>query len=95
MIDHLFTNELFIMLIGFIATGLTTISALPQTIKTLRTRSTKDISLVTYALLNIGLVVWLFYGIILHQLPIIIGNLLSLCFCIPILIMTIFNRRKE
>lgn len=95
MISDLLTNDDFIMVVGFVATGLTTISALPQTIKTLRTRSTKDISLVTYALLNIGLVVWFGYGLLLQQLPIIIGNSISLCFCVPILIITLLNRIKH
>ncbi|MBN1328601.1 MAG: SemiSWEET transporter [Candidatus Heimdallarchaeota archaeon] len=83
-----------IIVFGFVATTLTTLSILPQTIKTIVTRSTKDISLPMYLLMNIGLCFWITYGIFLHQLPIIIGNIITLVFCLPILIIAFINFRK-
>ena len=86
--------DIIILIIGFLATSITTISTLPQIIKTFKTKETKDLSLGMYIILNIGLIVWLIYGIILGELPIIIGNIVSLCLCIPILIMIIYNKEK-
>ncbi len=84
-------NETLIITFGFIATSLTTIALLPQTIKTLVTKSTKDISLPMYLLMNIGICLWIVYGTFIHQLPIIIGNAFALAFSLPILIIAFIN----
>ncbi|MFA5995774.1 MAG: SemiSWEET transporter [Patescibacteria group bacterium] len=63
-----------ITIIGTLAAGCTTISFLPQAIKTIKTRETKDISLLMYVLFIIGITLWLVYGVLLHEWPIIIGN---------------------
>ena len=88
-------NDTLIITFGFIATTLTTLSILPQTVKTLITRSTKDISLPMYLLMNIGICLWIVYGIFLNQLPIIIGNAVALTFGLPILIIAFINFRKS
>jgi MtN3 and saliva related transmembrane protein len=51
-----------------------TIAFLPQAIKTWRTRSTKDISLGTYLIFAIGIALWLIYGLLLHDIPLIAAN---------------------
>jgi|TARA_Y100000310_G_scaffold141354_1_gene140789 MtN3 and saliva related transmembrane protein len=45
--------------IGLIAAALTTSCMLPQAIKTIKTKSTKDISLLMYSILIIGVIFWL------------------------------------
>ncbi|KMQ50444.1 hypothetical protein CHISP_2691 [Chitinispirillum alkaliphilum] len=64
--------------IGILAGTLTTISFLPQVIKTLQTRSTKDLSLVMYSLFTCGVFLWLLYGIGLGEIPIILSNTVTL-----------------
>jgi len=88
-------NDTLIITFGFIATTLTTLSILPQTVKTLITRSTKDISLPMYLLMNIGICLWIVYGIFLDQLPIIIGNAVALTFSLPILIIAFINFKRS
>jgi len=88
-------DERILIIVGFVATGLTTSSSFPQVTKTLRTRKTDDISLPMYCLLVFGLFVWLVYGIMLEQLPIIIGNCIGFCLNVPILIIVIRNIRKR
>ncbi len=79
--------------IGFVAAMLTTVSFVPQTFKTLRTRSTSDLSPLMYALFCSGVFGWLLYGIFKHDLPIILANLIT--FVLAALIMyTIVKRRK-
>ncbi|MEM2121150.1 MAG: SemiSWEET transporter [Candidatus Woesearchaeota archaeon] len=79
----------FITIIGFLAAACSTISFLPQAIKTIRTKSTKDLSLGTYFLITTGISLWLIYGILLKDLPIITANGIALVFAMTILIMII------
>jgi MtN3 and saliva related transmembrane protein len=64
----------YIKIIGLLAGICTTLAFLPQVIKTWRSRSTKDISLGMFLLLVLGLVLWLAYGLLLNDLPIILAN---------------------
>jgi MtN3 and saliva related transmembrane protein len=66
--------------IGLIAAILTTFSFLPQMIKTWQTKSAKDVSFVMLISFNIGIFLWLIYGIFLRQLPIILANAVTLFF---------------
>ena len=60
--------------IGFCAAVLTTLGFLPQVIKTWRTRSTKDISLGMFMVLCVGIILWITYGVLRADTPLIIGN---------------------
>ena len=68
----------FIILIGFLAAILTTISFVPQVIKTMQTKHTEDISLVMYVLLVIGIFLWFIYGIYIDSMPVIAANAVTL-----------------
>ncbi len=61
-------------LLGYVAGILTTVAFLPQVIKTFRTRSTKDISLLMWVLLFTGVLCWLVYGFLLRSGPVIVAN---------------------
>jgi len=76
-------------IIGLAAAALTTISFLPQVIQAFRTKHTKDISLYTFLVLSIGIILWIVYGILIKELPIILANGATLILCISILIMKI------
>jgi MtN3 and saliva related transmembrane protein len=60
--------------IGYFAGFLTSVSQLPQVIRVIKTRETKSISLWTYLILFTGIVLWLIYGILTEDLPLIIAN---------------------
>jgi MtN3 and saliva related transmembrane protein len=72
-------------LIGILAGILTTSAFLPQVVKTIRTKSTKDISLGMFSVTATGLALWLTYGILAGALPVIIANAFSLPLCLTIL----------
>ncbi len=74
-------------LIGLIAAICTTSSFVPQVIKILRSKRTQDVSLVMYAILTTGLFLWLVYGFILHDIPLILANLISLTLSLSVLIL--------
>jgi MtN3 and saliva related transmembrane protein len=63
-----------ITLIGLGAAFCTTIAFLPQVIQTWRTRSTKDLSLPMFAVFTTGIALWLVYGLIIHDAPLIAAN---------------------
>ncbi len=65
-------------IIGFIAGTLTTISFLPQVIYVYRHRRTQDISFSMYLLFSLGVLAWLFYGLLLKSAPIIFFNAITL-----------------
>src|SRR5687767_3526924 len=52
---------------GYVAATLTTVAFLPQTIKTIRSRDTRSISLWMYLVFTVGVVFWLVYGIVLDS----------------------------
>lgn len=78
--------------IGFLAAILTTFSFLPQAVMILRTRKTHDISLTMYLMLNGGIMCWLVYGWVLHDLALILANSVTLLFSLPILLVKSNNK---
>jgi len=64
--------------IGIVAGTLTSIAAIPQVIKTLRTRHAKDISIWQPLLLAVGVALWMVYGILIHDLPLTLANITPL-----------------
>lgn len=78
-----------ITVLGLCAAILTTGAFLPQAIKVIMTRQTKDLSLTMYAMLVIGLAVWAAYGIIRQDMPVAFANIVALCFNTLILILKI------
>jgi len=58
-----------IEMLGYMGGVLVTISLLPQIIKSYRTKSTKDISIVYTLILITGLVLWISYAILNKIVP--------------------------
>lgn len=81
--------------IGATAAVFTTISFLPQVFRVVKTRHTKDLSLWMYFILTTGVFLWLVYGILLHNPPIIIANGITFIFTLAILFYIIKDRLKE
>ncbi len=75
--------------IGLAAAAMTTAAFLPQTIKTWKTRRTRDISLGMFIVLCAGIVLWLVYGYLKSDLPLIIGNAVTLVLAGTILVFKI------
>lgn len=69
---------MFINMIGILAGILTTIAFLPQVIRTYKTRSVKDISLGMFSIMFTGVILWLIYGLLKADLPIILANGITL-----------------
>ena len=76
-----------VTLIGLAAAFLTTASFLPQVLHTIKTRSTKDISLRMYSSYTVGIFLWLVYGLAMRDVPLIASNAVTLLLSATILIL--------
>lgn len=65
--------------LGAVAATLTTLAFIPQVVKVFRSRSARDISLPTFSALVVGTTLWLIYGILQGDVPLIAANAISLC----------------
>lgn len=72
--------------LGYVAAVLTTVSFLPQALRTFRTRDTRDISLTMYVAFTVGVAFWLGYGIVLGSWPMILSNIVTLLLAGTILV---------
>ncbi|UWU79358.1 SemiSWEET transporter [Bradyrhizobium huanghuaihaiense] len=76
-----------IKLIGFAAATCTTVAYAPQAIKVWRTRSTGDISLGMFLVMVLGLALWLIYGLLSGDGPLIASNAVTMLLAGGILVM--------
>ena len=63
--------------LGFAAGSLTTFCWLPQAVKTLRTRATRDISLTTQLAFTAGCFLWTIYGFMIGSASVAIFNVFT------------------
>jgi len=82
-------------LLGYCAATLTTLSFLPQAMLTLRTRNVSGISLGMYSAFTLGVALWLAYGVVLGEWPIIIANALTLALASVILALKLVVEREQ
>ena len=73
--------------LGLVAAICTTTSFLPQAIRIIRTRHTKDLSLWMYLILTIGSFLWFTYGILLNDIPLIAANGITFLLTATILVL--------
>ena len=85
----------YIDLFGFSAALLTTIAFLPQLYKTWETKSADDVSLIMLILFITGLICWIFYGLKIHSIPILVANVVTFIFNFSILILKLSYNKKN
>jgi MtN3 and saliva related transmembrane protein len=74
-------------IIGMAAATLCALSFVPQIIKIYKTKTTRDLSVVTFLFFMLGVILWLIYGLMIKEFPIIIANSLTLIFIFIIIAM--------
>ena len=82
-------------LLGYIAGTLTTAALVPQVWRTFRTRDVSGISLRMYCIFTLGVAIWLAYGIVLGETPMILANSVSLVLACAVLAMKLKYGRRE
>ncbi len=81
--------------LGIIAGVLTSVSMIPQLIKVVKSKNAEDLSWVMIMVLISGLSLWVWYGFIQNELPIIISNAFAVLVNIALLICCIKYRKKS
>ena len=66
------------MILGLLAATLTTISFVPQVIRTWKLKKTDEISLGMYLLFCSGVLLWFIYGWMIKDTPVMLANGLTL-----------------
>ncbi|MGB0259791.1 MAG: SemiSWEET family sugar transporter [Flavobacteriaceae bacterium] len=61
-------------IVGLIAAFLTTIAFLPQAIKVYRTQSADGLSLPMYVIMFVGVCMWLYFGLRIESLSVVVAN---------------------
>ena len=79
-------NESTIQLLGLEAGACTTIAFLPQVVKTWKSRSAKDLSLSMFSIFSLGVVLWLVYGFLVQDVPLIAANFITLMLASTLLV---------
>lgn len=81
--------------LGLLAAVLTTGSFVPQALLTLRTRDVSGISLGMYSAFTLGVALWMVYGLILREWPIVLANAVTLALASVILATKIVVDRRN
>lgn len=67
-------DQILVTVLGIAAAGLTSLSYIPQVKKAFPRGATNDLSLKTFSILFVGLLLWVAYGALEADLVIIIAN---------------------
>ncbi len=78
-----------INIISSIAIVCSTLSFLPQVVKAIKTKKTKDISLLMCVIVTIGISSWLIYGLLIGDAPLIIANAIAIVMIVTLLALKI------
>ncbi|MDQ3683127.1 MAG: SemiSWEET transporter [Bacteroidota bacterium] len=74
-----------IEILGMSAGLISSITFLPQVIKTWQSKSAKDVSLLMFTFATVSVIMWLIYGILITNNPIIFTNATILIFSLIML----------
>ncbi len=69
-----------ITITGLCAAFCTTVSFLPQALKTIKTKDTSGISVNMYSLFTFGTLLWLVFGLLSDNAPVTAANAVTLAF---------------
>ncbi len=81
-----------VTLTGFAAGALTTVSFVPQVVKSYRSKRCDDLSAGMLLALTSGVFLWLLYGLFLHSAPIISANAVTLALLAAIVVLKVRYR---
>ena len=82
-----------VTLLGLIAGTLTTFAFVPQVVKTWRTKSAEDLSVGTMSMICTGVFLWLLYGLLIGDVPIIAANAVTLVLVVTTFVLILIYRR--
>ncbi|QDP86438.1 hypothetical protein FNJ88_13060 [Chryseobacterium sp. SNU WT5] len=81
-------------ILGLVAGAITSVAMLPQLIKVLKEKNVEDLSWLMITSLIGGLSLWVWYGFIKEELPIILSNAFAVLVNVCLLISYFVYRKK-
>jgi MtN3 and saliva related transmembrane protein len=84
-----------LLAIGLLAAGLTIASFVAQTARIIRTRDVSGLSTAMWLLSTTAFALWVAYGVVLRQWPIIVPNAVCLVLAAFILVLKVLPARKR
>ena len=85
----------FIDILGLVAGLCTSISILPQLIKTIQKKTASEVSVLMFIVMLTGNALWVYYGVEKSDVAIIATNLLSLALNIAMLVCKFVYKKNE
>ncbi|UFH31781.1 SemiSWEET transporter [Chryseobacterium sp. C-71] len=82
-------------ILGIVAGFLTSIAMIPQLIKVIKEKNVEDLSWVMILVLICGLSLWVWYGFIQNELPIILSNAFAVLVNLTLFICYLSFRKKS
>lgn len=79
--------------VGYCAAALTTLSFIPQAVKSWSTRDLSGVSLSMYSLFTLGVALWMLYGLAIGSWPVILANAVTLALAGTVLALKLRHRR--
>lgn len=84
-------SNIAIDIIGYIGAFFISVAFLPQTIKLIKTKNTKDLSLISYSIYQIGLTSFIIYASLIKNIPLLAANAFGTVINIILLTLIIYN----
>ena len=82
-------------MLGLIAGGITSVGFIPQILKGYRTKKLDDLSYLMLLVLAVGMTLWLIYGIMIDELPVIVANIFGgICTIFLIIMKKMYSLKK-
>ncbi len=86
---------IFVDYIGCIAATCTTLAFVPQAMQSYKTRDLSGVSLPMYTIFTLGVAMWLIYGLLKQDWPIIVANTITVALSAIILVLKISETIKK
>lgn len=88
-------NVTVVDVVGAVGTVLLVLGYVPQTVRTIRTRSTDDIATTSFVLLALGSVFFMIQGFLTHNYYLAVANLLTAAMSVVIFSIKVTNDIKK
>jgi MtN3 and saliva related transmembrane protein len=82
-------------IVGYLGATCTTAAFLPQVWHSYRTRDLSGISLPMYCIFTTGVALWLLYGLMTIDWPIIIANAITFCLALCIVVLKVLSLQSS
>ena len=87
--------SLTLEIIGMSAAILTTLAFVPQVLRVIKLKKTDGLSLSTYIIFTLGVVLWLVYGFFKNSISMVLGNGITLILSLIILVYIVKGKKSN